>query len=181
VVALRSSMERIAFCFDSLFSVIIPIILSRVLGWAFTASIMEVALLTSILCLRSFSSCLNLLWKYRRKSSTVADVSIFEPGSSTTLMLASTSLAYKWKGLVGSGIDGVCVCSGSSRRGSMACVTISLSVSSGFSIFSRKLFSMNSGLSCRLFICLIASRMIVAGSSVVDTRVRKSNASLLSW
>ena len=62
-LARRSSRVSTVFCLDSRLSVIMPIILSLVLAGALTASRTDVALLTSILCLRSFSVCLNLSWK----------------------------------------------------------------------------------------------------------------------
>ena len=59
-VACRSSTVRIVFRFDSRFSVIMQTILSFVLGGDFTASAIGVAALTSILCLSSRSTRLNL-------------------------------------------------------------------------------------------------------------------------
>lgn len=62
-VAWRSSTVRMVCCFDSRFSLIMQIILSLVLGGDLRASMMGIAALTSILCLRSFSRRLKRSWK----------------------------------------------------------------------------------------------------------------------
>src|SRR3972149_5795679 len=101
-IASKSSIERITRCFDSLFSVIIPITFSLVLGGALIAVIIEDALLTSILCLSNLSVRLNLSRKYSRKSSIAPFVLSLVVGSSIMLISGSISFEYGQKVILSS-------------------------------------------------------------------------------
>ena len=89
----KSSTDSIIWFFDSLFSVIMQIILSFVLAGDLSASSIGVAALTSILCLSKRSIRLNLSWKYSRYSSRVPLELSLPVESSRMLMSAFMSLA----------------------------------------------------------------------------------------
>ena len=93
VLPCKSSTDSIIWFFDSLFSVIMQIILSFVFAGDLSASSIGVAALTSILCLSKRSIRLNLSWKYSRYSSRVPLELSLPVESSRMLMSAFMSLA----------------------------------------------------------------------------------------